>query len=219
MNKSHRYANCCVEEISLRWFQLALERAWFSRDLRWRRNLLVFWLFVYWKSIVEDQILEVSSKGLSADSLPSRRSGAASSNYYLFCIGGDSGDFIDKLSRSELTQRWKCREGVLQDHGACLQTFYSFPLPPPPPPPLLSLFALAPTFALNVLRAPFTNTNTHKSKRKRLLRRLRLERYRISLTKHVKLAHCIIIATYPPISFINVDFSLWRRVKRRRTAY
>ena len=56
------------------------------------------------KSIVEDQILEVSSKGLSADSLPSRRSRAASSNYYLFCIGGDSGDFIDKLSRSELTQ-------------------------------------------------------------------------------------------------------------------
>ena len=32
--------------------------------------------------------------------------------------------------------------------------------------------ALTPTFALNVPRVPFTNTNTHKSKRKRLLRRL-----------------------------------------------
>ena len=53
------------------------------------------------KSIVAGQILEASSIGL--DSLPSRRSRAASSNYYLFCIGGDSGDFIDKLSRSELT--------------------------------------------------------------------------------------------------------------------
>ena len=42
--------------------------------------------------------------GLSADSLPSGRSRVASSNYYLFCIGSDSGDFIDKLSCSELTQ-------------------------------------------------------------------------------------------------------------------